>query len=194
MQLVSFHTSDTPFKSTRESRYSAPFLLISRAYEKLRKTSAYSLPLSSGTFRSSFGARRDGPPRFHVLLAGVMPGSRGSCTSTTQHFTKHTDKLDQDGVPSTLLPYDRSLAYRALLLFFTATTHASGNRAKKRPCVPRTRCYFGVDKDGEVGPKDDFCPSRLRRKARFTCFPLNRVAWLFISHLSSRIDPRAYFL
>lgn len=55
-------------------------------------------------------------------------------------------------VGATIWLLTRSLArpLHLLLLFFTATTHASGSGAKERPCTFRTKRYFGLDKDGKV--------------------------------------------
>jgi len=85
----------------------------------------------------------------------------GSCSVRDRARVRHntswsTDKPDQEGAPSSVLPYDcsltRSLArsLHILLLFFTATTYASGSGAKERPCMLRTIRYFGIDKDGKT--------------------------------------------
>lgn len=99
--------------------------------------------------------------RFHLILfqasrssqcVEILRTSLRSC-SVRVHARRNTswstDKPDLEGAPSvgsTIWSLARSL-WCALLLFFTATTHASGSGTKKRPCTSRTKRYFGLDKD-----------------------------------------------
>lgn len=121
--------------------------------------------------------------------------SSGSCSVRDRARARHntswsTDKPDQEEAPLLALPYDcslaRSLAYSpcVLLLFFTATTHASGSGTKKRPCMLSTKRYFGLDKDGEAEtPKDGRLADTVKKKTHI--FPLT-LTWVFLLYLKEK--------
>lgn len=76
-----------------------------------------------------------------------------------------------------VLPCDcslaRSLALKRSPSLPLSTTHASGSDAKERPCMLRTKRYFGIDKDGEAEtPKDGGLSSTVEKNG-FTCVPLD---------------------
>lgn len=89
----------------------------------------------SGLFSYHLGIRR-----FRTLSGSCSVRDRARVLHNTSWST---DKPDQEEGLSSVLPYDcslpRSLArsLHVLLLFFTATTHASGSSAKERPYFVR---------------------------------------------------------